>query len=678
MSMSKRLARVGLLLFGLALIGFSVFPHSASASEAGLCNGFSRLNRAGCNGYFKGTHYYGTHGIQGQNIIDCTKTPFSCNAGIGQSINNAIPASINTAAEFTALIGTYLGSGTSYNYNKAGAAFMIDAMLGRYGTDYGTTAAGIAYAQAHFADWKAAVEFYEDAGWITWNTATTLPANTINSLHACWPSIPDCTTGNILTSDSQDFAFFRNPDPEASHVLTFHNPNGTVFEIRRECANLLGEMGRLTLPDFDLNPNISATINGGSAPAAQVGDTVKFTYTVNNTGSMASAATACNTYANTYAGVHTAASPAVAGGPAGPSPGCPRNFAVGGTTVATETIVVGTGNQTVCRSLFVNPAEYNVGARGKEICVIVANQPYLKVFGGDISAGGGLKGSTGTCTNNNNAAVSAWNKGTAGGYAGAGAQYAVYALDTINYFASALGNAGGAPTPTGLSFANTATNVSSGNFGGDFGTATCIPDYYARKPASTTALPPDVSAMTSGAYGATGTTTLVGGNVSTNEKISVYINGDVFINSNITYAGAFSANQVPLFQLVVRGNIYIGSGVTRLDGVYIAQTNGASGGTIYTCATTTAALTLTNGAFYNTCTNKLTINGAFVANSVEFLRTSGTVSSATAGETSSETGAGNAAAEVFNFNPMLWMTQPAEGDGGVDNYDAIVSLPPVL
>jgi hypothetical protein len=315
------------------------------------------------------------------------------------------------------------------------------------------------------------------------------------------------------------------------------------------------------------------------------------------------------------------------------------------------------------------------------VCVIVANKPYLKVFGGDLSVGNALETApnNSTCTNFTNAGIMAWNKGTAGGYAGAGVQYAAYALRTITDFSTAQGNAGGAPVPVGLSFANTSTNPGAGNFGGSFGSATCIPDFWSRRPAAPSPLPPNVSAMNTGAYGSNVSTTLNGGNVTNGEKISVYIDGDVLINSNITYQGNWSSVNVPLFELVVRGNIYIAGGVTQLDGIYVAQLRSAGvGGKIYTCATAASPLTLTNGAFYNGCTNKLTINGAFIANSVEFLRTGGTLSQSATNESTNSSGAGNNAGEVFNFGPAFWMTQPLDASGRVDNYDAITSLPPVL
>jgi hypothetical protein len=254
----------------------------------------------------------------------------------------------------------------------------------------------------------------------------------------------------------------------------------------------------------------------------------------------------------------------------------------------------------------------------------------------------------------------------------------VYALATITDFSSAQNLSAGAAEPAGLSFANTSTNVGAGNFGGSWGTATCIPDYYGRKPAATLPLPADVSAMTTGAYFSNATASLPGGTVNPGEKISVYVNGDLYIGSDISYAGSWSAANMPLIEVVVRGNLYIGSGVHRLDGVYIAQKNGAAGGTIYTCATSTTPLTLTGGAFFNTCNSKLVVNGAFVADSVQFLRTAASLGQSSVGETSNVTGVGTNAAEVFNFNPTLWMVQPNDTDGSVDNYDAITSLPPVL
>jgi hypothetical protein len=602
---------------------------------------------------------------------------------VGDSVRiGGVPGHVNTAQEFIDLMKSDMNSGNA-NWNT-GARFVMRTMIG---APMPWPALGVGsfkpVSAGEVADFESRVRTYANIsengttsfgsnGRIEWFTVQHTPCGIVNTYwqdgyndvapYIDEPGNSDCE----LPWYTSDFIIFRD------------NAGNEVYMIRRLCMNPMGRIGPLDPtppPDFNLTPAIGTSVNGSAGSVAQVGDTVRFTYTVNNSGSTSSTNVNCSTYATTYAGYHAGGSAPPGGSPLGPSPGCPRSFGVGSTSVATEDVPIVTANQSICRTLSVDPYTITGGSRStNEVCVVVANKPYLKVFGGDISVGNGLSTSIDVCTNYNNAAVMAWNERGAGGYSGAGAQYATYALRRITDFSTAQGNAGGAPVPAGLAFANTSINVASGDFGGTFGSVTCIPDYWSRKPASTSTLPANVSAMTTGAYAASGTTTLTGGNVNPGQKTSVYIDGDVYINSNITYPGNWQADRVPLFQLVVRGNIFISGAVTQLDGVYIAQRSSGAGGQIYTCATGASAPTLTNGAFYNGCTNKLTINGVFVANSVEFLRTGGTLSQSSVGESTGS----NSASEVFNFSPLLWMTQPLDTSGRVDNYDSIISLPPVL
>jgi hypothetical protein len=166
----------------------------------------------------------------------------------------------------------------------------------------------------------------------------------------------------------------------------------------------------------------------------------------------------------------------------------------------------------------------------------------------------------------------------------------------------------------------------------------------------------------------------LGGNVNPGQRINLYVDGDVFITSDITYPGSWDTGTMPRFQLVARGNIYISNNVTRLDGMYIAQSNGVSGGVIHTCATAMSALPL-DGDVFDRCNAKLTINGAFVADQVRLLRTSGTLSQSNASDGAP---GGGAASEVFNFNPTLWIDQPPGASGEAGDYDAIINLPPIL
>jgi hypothetical protein len=437
--------------------------------------------------------------------------------------------------------------------------------------------------------------------------------------------------------------------------------------------------------DFSLTPIINFTVNGTAAPGsiAEQGDTITFNYSVNNSGLTQSMLANCTIYGLTRTGSYSVPTPHDSASDPGyvpPPTGCPRTFPLNTTTPlgAGEDVIATDANRTICRSLWVNPATAAGEARSAETCIRIVAKPYLKVYGGDVSAGGGLETMPDTCSNNANAAIVSWNKRTAGDYAGAGTQYAAFALRPITDFATGRGQGAAIANPSWLSFANNTTNPGSGNFGGTFGSAPCIKDYYDRRPATTTPIPAGgVSPMQDGVvYGTpepSGPVTLSGGIINPGEKITVYIDGNLFIDNNITYTPNWNHNNIPLFQVVVRGNIYISNNVTQLDGVYIAQRDENSGGTIYTCATGTSQPTLTDGAFYNACNNRLEVNGAFMANSVEFLRTAGTLSQSNAGETSPGT-----AGEVFNFNPSVWMVQPPQGNGQSDNYDAITSLPPVL
>jgi hypothetical protein len=547
---------------------------------------------------------------------------------------------------------------------------------------------------------------FNTSGRTTVDNASPLPGQTITFRHYVrnngpGPTAPtpiwwiaqnmpsQATTGGAASSGTYTAGQEKNVFNE-SVAIPAGTPAGTQYCRRVGWDPVNGSGGRdgrgatvcaTVRYDFNLTPLINFTVNGAapSGSIAEQGDSITFNYSVRNTGLTQSQLATCNIYGLSRPGSYTAPTPpdsASDGGYVPPPTGCPRTFPYNSTTAVTsETITATAANQTICRAFWVNPASLTVGAVGTETCIRIVAKPYLKVYGGDVAAGSGLETAPDTCTNNTNAAITSWNKRTPGNYAGAGVQYAGFALRAITDFATGRDNSVGLTTPSWLSFANTAgVNNGTGLYGGTFGSVPCIRDYYSLRPASTSALPANVSAMTTGIYGSTGATTLTGGTVNPGENITVYIDGNVFINSNITYTPNWSYTNTPLFQLVVRGNIYIGNGVTQLDGVYIAQRNGAAGGTIYTCATAAAAPTLTNGAFYNSCNSKLTINGAFMANSVEFLRTRGSLSQGIVNEPSGSSNAG----EVFNFNPSLWMVQPLQSGGGSDNYDAITSLPPVL
>jgi hypothetical protein len=441
--------------------------------------------------------------------------------------------------------------------------------------------------------------------------------------------------------------------------------------------------------DYNLNPVINAVVTSGGSPItgniAEQGDSVTFTYQVNNGGTTISRSTSCTIYGLTRTGYYPVPSPNDSSSDAGyvqPAHGCPRVFpANSSTTLVSETVPASTTNRSICRVLNITPATVAGAPRSTEVCVYVASKPYVRVWGGDLSAGNGLADASGACTANTEGAVVGWNRRSAGSWSGAGTQYAIYAMDVITDFADALYDPGGAPAPNGLSFANTNSDTNNGDFGGEFGDASCIADHYSSMPAGTPVLtsPINLSSLTSGNYQASGNVTISNGTiVNPNNRITLYVNGNVYINSGaagIQYSGSWSVANMPLFRLIVRGNIYIDNDVSRLDGVYIAQRNGANTGEIHTCmfggGFTPPAIT---GTFFSECDNKLTVNGAFIAHQIRLLRTLGTLSQSNTSEASTVP----YITEVFNYSPALWINQPTTSSTPTSDYDAIISLPPVL
>ena len=297
----------------------------------------------------------------------------------------------------------------------------------------------------------------------------------------------------------------------------------------------------------------------------------------------------------------------------------------------------------------------------------VVNLPYLQVYGGDTMIGSSPDYSTSTCDQNDAAGIYSWNRGSPD-YSGAGDQFAVQALGLINGYASAQSSSN---SPTGLSLANSPSGT-NGSSGTGLASSDCNFTSDISSP-SQTGLQVS-SELPSAPF--SGTTTY-------------YAKGDVYISNNIIYntSGWTNVSDIPYFKLiVVGGNIYIGSNVTELDGLYVAEPtdiNGTiTGGTIYTCATDPGGLSSpyyynpsgTNAIsnYYSTCSkNKLTIYGSFVAQQVEFLRTSGTL-----GQASGDTLVNNHAAEVFDYTPEMWL--PRDNSSPSDSYTAITGLPPEL
>ncbi len=589
-----------------------------------------------------------------------------------------VPASTNTAQEFIDVVVGDLNS--SNPHRQTAAQFIILTMLGRGpGSPKSVT-------PTQLSDWETRVKAYASAS--ENGTTSTGPNGRIDwnvSMHAA------CGIINTYYQVSQDdIAPFRNnaansncEDPGSHEVfIMFRDTSGNIlYMIRRICMNPMGQINALAPPkpaNFNLIPTIATTIGGTPAATAEVGDVVRFRYSVNNIGPDASPVAQCTLYANVHTGyfVPVAGSPTVGSNPPGyipPATGCPRVFPSGSTQLAFEDVLVTTDNRTMCRSLFVNPASAVVGSRGYEACVQVVRKPYVKVFGGDISAGNGIANAAGTCTSTA-ASIVGWNK-RGPSYAGAGVQYAAFAVGAIRDVATASTNTAGAAAPSGLAFANTGTNGATGLFGGSYGQLPCMRNYYASRPSITKPLPATVgSIVASGVYASDTDVTLGGGIVGPGTRATVYVDGNVYVTGNITYGGSWTPASVPLFRLIVRGNIYIDRSVTQLDGFFVAQPkNPGTGGTLYTCATSAAPL-VPSASLAATCGNLLTVNGGVAAERILLLRAHGSLSQSGQFDPYTST----TMAEKFNFSPALWIAQPADEQPDMPRYDSITALPPIL
>lgn len=321
----------------------------------------------------------------------------------------------------------------------------------------------------------------------------------------------------------------------------------------------------------------------------------------------------------------------------------------------------------------------------------VARKPYLKVYGNDISAGGDFNTAPDKCNASaNKASILAFARNNGVGGPGASTQLAAYALGQIWEFSSAASSPGApAVPPKGLTFGNYA---STATYGGEGGQYRCITDYFSVVSAnipsaeqnvsggSSGGTPIDLGATAQGRYKVTTTTPVrLTNTANVSGTHALVIDGDVYIGDDgITYAGgATSVQNLPSVYIIAKGNIYIAMNAAQINGVLIAQPrDDGTKGKIYTCANANGTSLIISTINYF-CDQKLTVNGAFIAQNIKFWRSNGTLSASSFNEAS---GSGNIA-ESFNPSPELYLTAPPalkKANSGSRTYDSVTSLPPVL
>lgn len=370
---------------------------------------------------------------------------------------------------------------------------------------------------------------------------------------------------------------------------------------------------------------------------------------------------------------------------------------------------------------------WNGGTRTCQGELQVVRKPYVKAYGNDVHAGGVVTQSnsgindTSSCSINDVAAAGGNTKASVfalsreEGYAqpppnnfyGASSQFAVSTLGEVAEFFSAGMHSPrrvslAASPVTGLTFGNynypteyttndwdptnpnqTLDTRKVPDYGGNSGIVRCVPDYFAAAPANSQARSGYNIATLAGdgatqivANGDYGRVNISGTDLS--GKKAVYVDGDVVINENITLSGINGEANVPSLYLIVKGNIYIRSEVSRLDGVYIAQQDeNGEGGAIYTCTRSASQqnILFNKNQLVDECNRQLVINGAFLADTIKFLRTNGTVQASGLNEPASSP----SIAEVFNFSPETYIGGANSTlRRGAGSYDYITSLAPIL
>lgn len=159
------------------------------------------------------------------------------------------------------------------------------------------------------------------------------------------------------------------------------------------------------------------------------------------------------------------------------------------------------------------------------------------------------------------------------------------------------------------------------------------------------------------------------------QDTTVFVNGNLFISNNISYADYGVDTNGTKLAFVVKGNIYISPSVTSLNGLYIAEPTTPSdpnSGLITTCydgsvpgAFTSLPLLSWVGSH---CATSLTVNGALISKNIALLRTTGDVGTSTVAESIRFTN------DMVLGGPFFNPTIPA----GNATIDSLVNLPPVF
>ena len=309
------------------------------------------------------------------------------------------------------------------------------------------------------------------------------------------------------------------------------------------------------------------------------------------------------------------------------------------------------------------------------------NRPYVRTYNNDVLSGYGFF--TGTTCSTGKGDITTYGRGDPFNYSGSGAQMGVFAKGEIKGFRSASTLGSAVKLPELLAFANTTlVSRAAGTYGGNFGSGTCMYDYWSASSKATVLNTQtlNVGLLTSGSYyvKSASPVTIIG-TVPNGVRLVLYIEGTALLRgATMGYAATTWPNKaaVPSLYVIAKGNIAVAGEVRNLDGHFIAQkSTAATSGRITSCVDPSTAQPYASAlAQLANCSAKLVVNGSFNAEHVNLLRIFNTLQQAQPGEAA---GVSNAA-EVFIYPLESWFSTQNVDTIRQQTYDSITALPPSL
>lgn len=624
----------------------------------------------------------------------------------------------DTAASFISTVESDLGTGDPSSPTSVGAAFLIDDMMTGNDNDNNGgqrlgTVAGVNLAENLEGDWANFVTLYGIANLVHFNQ--TIPAHTLANLNGCLKTQDmsccdrtDTFVIDVENSGTYDEGSFDNrgcTDEQYITITSPTDPGEILIAINQSCGNITGEPLPFQ-PIKQIQPaSCNIALSNYNPNAGQnISETLSLTYTSTGSSGTVSGTMQVNVSPgggtpNTY--------------PFGPR-AAPRigklstitkgPYTLNETVAGPYTInllIQGTANEGIgdlsCQKAFT--------VKGVIPPPPVQNGPYLKVYGGDVMAGSAFASSVGgdSCTanpappDNGTAGIYSWNtQNNPTTFVGASSQEGAFATGVVRGFGTAdnIGLANGHGPPDSLTFSNTSGGLYG--YGGGFTTPYCVPDYYNDLQANhaPTITPKIVgpgqslnNILGTNAGAAYITNYGPGHNIrgfQINSPIIILATGNFTIDVNTLFPPSETATSnmsgLPMLYVVDKGgNIYINNDVNRvtnLSGVFIDEPNGNAGGTIYDCANPHTGMGPDTKPFTE-CTNPLTVDGSFIANSIDFERTNGTSVAAPPNPAGTCQSPDSQSAESFCYTPLIWLANPFSATNSSTN-DYISEVPPTL